>query len=203
MLALFLIVSLSGNIVQGSSYGYLKINEKNLSKTVKAMEKDYKELEDYKEEKLEESCDKYYEGKLRKLLSEEDIEYLAFMAWEYKISINGKDVKTPSVDTRSENVEIKFIETQITDNLPKNIMEEGKFILSKEKFEEYVKTEFKREPIVSDEEEDGIRVITYSFTKLEAGDVITIRLDNALIERMMLYEKINLRDDKIEITKTR
>lgn len=203
ILGMILVISVSGNIVLASSYGAAKKNEKRLSETVKEIEKDYDEFQEKKDQKMDAVCDLYYESKVKKLLDEDEINYLAFMAWEYKIAVNGIEIKSPIIETRSDVVRISFTEKMISDLLPSNILKSGRFILDDENLKDYMKVEFKTDPKPFVSDENGNRIITYTFRNVEVGDVITVRLSEEIIERLMLYEKINLQDNKLEIIRNR
>ncbi|MCM1990525.1 hypothetical protein [Oceanirhabdus seepicola] len=203
---IILVISLIINLFLTTAYANKDKNQKTLAKTLKKIEGDYDKLNNMSQEEIEKVCDLYYENKLKRILSEEDLGFLAQMQWEYELLINEVPVTSPIEYVKGDNLKVTLIERRNgEDALPKSISENGRITGTDEndKLEDYINAEFHNEFDKELIDEGNEKKITFNFSNIKKGDVITIRLNPVLIERMMLYERINLKDDKIELIKSK
>ncbi len=203
---IILLFSLIINLFLTTAYVNKDKNQKILSKTLKKIEGDYDKLNNMSQEEIEKVCDLYYENKLKRILSEEDLSFLAQMQWEYELLINEVPVTSPIEYVMGDNLKVTLIERRNgEDALPNSISEKGRITGNDEndKLENYINAEFGNAFNTEVTEEGNEKKISFNFSNIKKGDVITIRLNPVLIERMLLYERINLKDDKIELIKSK
>ena len=170
----------------------LKTAEKQLEK--KSREVNDKMLEiNYSQERLN---DKYYEEKITKLLSKNELLALGKKQFKYTITVNGEEMKSASITTKERNVTIRFSEgLKSGKTLPDAILKQSSLTAGdkKDRFYEHAiikasvpyKQSFKTENFVTE--------VTYSFEKIANPTIITVIFSEPLKERLDVpYDSLSI-----------
>jgi hypothetical protein len=172
------------------SYSYMDKNKELASKI------------DSVDKKINELNEKYYNDKLSKLLSKEQIISLQKAQWKYVLKANETTFKEDHVYIRSRDVVLTLTESQKEDKLlPISMHKKGSLVSGdkKDNFYEHmiVKSDIPFEKKI--QTYNNYTNVFYSFKNLSVGTVITLVLSEPLKERLNLYyDRLEIIVDKID-----
>lgn len=145
---------------------------------------------------LNENEDKYYEEKLVKLLDKQQLDSMAKNQWSYTLTANGETFKDNYMYLYTKDIMVALTESTSTDQLlPKNILKSGTVsgFDKDDKFYDHliISTTVPYERVIKDY--DTSTVVYYVFRDVPVGTIITLRLSEALKNRL------NVKDNNLEI----
>ncbi len=163
------------------------------------------ELRNTQENDIKQKCTTYYTAQLQKLLSEQDLVFIAQKQWKYLFTLNGEvqDKHTIYIEEDSAHVILAEI---LNDNeiLPENILRNGRITgndpndLLKEHCIVYTTIPY----TVREDENDQGRRIMYDFKKIPHGTVISFKISPILAERLGTKYEEHLWESRIEIIRS-
>jgi hypothetical protein len=154
------------------------------------------------EKELEKICDEYYCDKLTKIVDEEALMILAQKQWNYILTVNGKEFTGDIMYSDDKNIKIVLAEICNKEKvLPHDILVKGTVtggdsndsiashldIVSLVDYNKY-----------EDKEQYGKRMC-YEFKDIPKGTIITLKISEILKQSLDLEQKINLKDNDLEI----
>jgi len=164
---------------------------KELSSKIEAVDK-----------KINELNEKYYEDKLAKLLSKEEIIALQKSQWKYLLKANETPFDNNHVYIRSRDIILTLTESQKEDKLlPISMHNLGSLVSgdNKDNFFEHmiIKSDIPYEKKI--QTYNNYTNVFYSFKNLSVGTVITLVLSEPLKERLNLhFDRLEIIVDKID-----
>lgn len=174
------------------SNSYMEKN-KELSTKIEAVDK-----------KINELNEKYYEDKLTKLLSKEEIIALQKAQWKYVLKANDTPFDNRYIYMHSRDVVLTLTESQKEEKLlPMSMHNLGSLVSgdNKDNFFEHmiIKSDIPYEKKI--QTYNNYTNVFYSFKNLSVGTVITLVLSEPLKERLNLYfDRLEIIVDKIDET---
>lgn len=172
------------------SNSYMEKN-KELSSKIEAVDK-----------KINELNEKYYENKLTKLLSKEEIIALQKAQWKYTLKANDIPFDNSHIYVRSRDIILTLTESQKEEKLlPISMHNLGSLVSgdNKDNFFEHmiIKSDIPYEKKI--QTYNNYTNVFYSFKNLSVGTVITLVLSEPLKERLNLYfDRLEIIVDKID-----
>jgi len=172
------------------SNSYMEKN-KELSSKIEAVDK-----------KINELNEKYYEDKLTKLLSKEEIIALQKAQWKYRPSSDNIPFDNSHIYVRSRDIILTLTESQKEDKLlPISMHNMGSLVSgdNKDNFFEHmiIKSDIPYEKKI--QTYNNYTNVFYSFKNLSVGTVITLVLSEPLKERLNLYfDRLEIIVDRID-----
>lgn len=172
------------------SNSYMEKN-KELSSKIEAVDK-----------KINELNEKYYEDKLTKLLSKEEIMALQKAQWKYTLKANDIPFDNSHIYVRSRDIILTLTESQKEEKLlPISMHNLGSLVSGdkKDNFFEHmiIKSDIPYEKKI--QTYNNYTNVFYSFKNLSVGTVITLVLSEPLKERLNLYfDRLEIIVDRID-----
>lgn len=182
-----------------------KTADKRASKITSSYAEKNKELSskiDMADKKIYELNEKYYDEKLSKLLSKEQIISMQRAQWKYVLKANEAPFVEDHVYIRSRELVLTLTESQKEDKLlPISMHKKGSLVSgdNKDNFYEHmiIKSDIPFEKKI--QTYNNYTNVFYSFKNLTAGTVITLVLSEPLKERLNLhFDKLEMIVDKID-----
>ena len=137
-----------------------------------------------------------YEGKLKASFSGSQLNKISQTYMKYYLYINGEEFKTSPVYSKAPNVSVVLSEVydkSATDVLPEDIIESGS-ILNIKDASKLIKISSNSATVnTSIGNEDNKKWLTYNFSNVKIGEIITLEVDPSTAK------KIGLDDNIIEI----
>jgi hypothetical protein len=205
---IILILSILLAIISGLSikvyFDYRNADQKSheISKTYLDKNKELSNKIESIDKKLYELNEKYYEDKISKLLSREQIISFQKAQWKYILKANEVPFQEDHVYIRARDIVLTLTESQKEDKLlPISMHKKGSLVSgdNKDNFYEHliVKTNIPFEKKI--QTYNNYTNVFYSFKNMSVGTVITLVLSEPLKERLNLhYDKLEVIIDKIE-----
>ena len=188
---IFIITLICANIIfAGGLYRQIRISKAyviDLDKKDAEIDQLTKSNDDILREKLE----TFYLKNIKKLLSEQELVFLAQKQWEYILSINGNSLKQNRIYIEEDSARITLAEIVYEkDILPKEVLSMGT-ITGNDKndplgdhFQVITNTLYS---VKVDESDNGRRIV-YEFKDIPRGTIINIKLSPMLAERLSFQE---------------
>jgi hypothetical protein len=159
------------------------------------------EKSSFDQQKLEE-MDQYYEEKIKKLMSEDELKKVARDQWQYSLTVNDNKFKEDYLYVTQKDFELILTEEQKNEaSLPQEVLNSGSLVYGdkSDKFYDHLMIE----SIVQYEEKidsaGGITKVRYVFRDVKPGTIITLRLSEPLKERLKLpYPSLEIIVNKVE-----
>lgn len=177
-------------------------NSYEMSKTYSEKNKELSGKIESIDKKLYNLNEKYYEDKLSKLLSKEEIISMQKAQWKYILKANDTPFEEDHAYIHSRDIVLTLTESQKEDKLlPISMHKIGSLVSgdNKDNFYEHmiVKTNIPYEKKI--QTYNNYTNVFYSFKNLSAGTVITLALSEPLKERLNLhYDKLEIIVDRID-----
>lgn len=137
--------------------------------------------------------DKYYEEKLMKIFSREQLMTMAKDAWIYSLKVNDHEFKEDNISTTERNINIVLTESKNPlKPFPENILKFGA-VNETDKSDSFIdhmiiKTTANYEKSIKSDRNST--TIIYSFKNVQAGTIISLDLSQPLKERLKLNDNL-------------
>lgn len=187
---------LLGEIIENKKEYKVAINDYNDKKkelTIKSNER---------EKEFEKTFDKYYSDKLKKIIDEEALVFLAQQQWNYILTINGKTFNNRTIYTEDKNIKIVLAEFSNKEKiLPEDILIKGTLTGGdpNDNIDSYLDIMSLVDYNKYEEKEKDAKRICYEFKNIPKGTIITIKISEILKNRLKFKEKMNIDDNILEI----
>lgn len=154
------------------------------------------------EKALEEELDQYYADKLKQIIDEEALEFLAQKQWHYMLTVNGKNVNGPITYLDDKN--IKIVLAEFTDKerlLPRDILVKGTLTGGdpNDRIDAYLDVLSLADYNIYEEKEEDQKRVCYEFKNISKGTIITIKISEILKQRLQFNENVSIDDNILEI----
>lgn len=139
--------------------------------------------------RLFELQDKYYEDKITKLLGNEKLMSYAKEQWQYSLTANNLAFEEDHIYLSTKNVTLVLSERQPTEKLlPLNVHKSGALASgdNSDKFYDHLIIESQIPYETKVETGDNYTNVSYTFSNVTRGTIITLRLSEPLKERLFL-----------------
>jgi len=185
---IILVILFLNILFAGSLYKQIKVSQE-YEKEIEEKDLIVEKLKNIRKEEIQEKATAYYAQQIQKLLSEQDLVFLAQAQWEYTLTLNGNRMKENTIYTNDDSVRIILAELAIDkDILPKEILDKGTVTGNdpNDPLQEYLSI-FTNIPYTTkiDENSQGRRVI-YDFSNIPQGTVISLKISPLLTERLKI-----------------
>lgn len=198
---IIIILLFTNSITAGILYQQFRI-EKGYEIELAVKEDTIKELKTIQEEKMKENSIIYYTMQLQKLLSEQDLIFLAQEQWEYLITLNGEILNQHTIYIEADSAHIIMAELlKDKEILPEEILEKGKITgndpndLLQDHCDIYTTIPYTTKV---DENKHSRRVV-YDFKEIPHGTVISLKMSPILAARLGREEGNWQGESRIEI----
>ena len=189
VLICFLIVSIVSNMTLLGMYFY-NIQNDNQRDTI---------IEQEKESTVIQTKELDYEQYLRQIFTEDELCQIGKKAWDIVISANGKQFKSNTIYTQSNNLNVLIGQVRNHMNIADSIAQMGSLEGEEHKLIDYIRI-YTETPYTVEVEEDTEGYKYYlKFDEIQDNTIISIELSQQLKERLQYADKIT--DNLLSIVK--